>query len=153
MSDINIDYFTDYSTLTGTYKETVLNALKIFKGFDPDIMNYCGIVTTNNIIIGFIGIKYIQNNLYIKVYQYPNVCRLSILSLIDSSISFSQSVSKEVKCNQIIFQDVSYAHTFKLQQIISDIEIENNNYVTTSEKLLSVDMSKITLKNIILAKI
>lgn len=153
MSDINIDYFTDYTSLAGTYRDTVLNGLKIFKGFDPDVMDYCGIVTTNNIIIGFVSIKLIQNNVYIKVYQYPNVCRLSILSLIDSSIAFSQSIISEIECNQVIFQDVSYAHTFKLQQIISDIEIENNNYVTTSEKLLSVDMSKITLKNIILAKI
>lgn len=153
MSEINVEYFNNYSELQGTYKDSVLNGLKIFKGFSPDLMNYCGIVTTNNITVGFIGLVVTGEELNIKIYQYPNVCRLSILSLIDSSISFSQLVVSSLNISKVIFRDVSYAHTFKLQQIISDIEIENNNYVTTSEKLLSVDMSKITLKNIILAKI
>lgn len=153
MSDITIEYFSDYQLIPKPYKDIVDNGVKIFKGFNPTSIDYCGLVSSNNILIGYVTLRVSDNQLIIRVYQYPNVCRLSILSLIDSSIVFSQKLGRVFQTSKVVFKDVSYAHTFKLQQIISDIEIENDNYVTTSEKLLSVDMSKITLKNIILAKI
>jgi len=130
---------------------TVQNIGRIYKSFDYKSFDHIGIVHTNNVDIGVIGINIVNDVLEVRLFQSPNVCRMSILSLIDSSIYFVQSLAKSE--HQIVFKDVSYAHTFKLQQIIRDIVANENDYSTTGDKILSVDMSLISLKNIILEKI
>ena len=124
---------------------------KLNKSIDYLSYDYIGLVNTNNVDIGFIGINIINNTLEVNILQSPNVCRMSILSLIDSSIYFIQNIVTETQ--NVKFTNVNYAHTFKLKQIIKDIIEEDSNYITTGEKILEIDMSKIALKNIILEKI
>ncbi len=130
---------------------TIQGITRMHKSFDYKAYDHIGIVHTNNVDIGVIGINSTEDLLEVYIYQSPNVCRMSILSLIDSSIYFVQSLATPEQ--QVVFKDVNYAHTFKLQQIISDIIANENDYSTTGAKILSVDMSQISLKTIVLEKI
>lgn len=121
------------------------------RSFNYTDYDYSGVVHTNNIDIGSIYIKVNDNIFSVYIHQYPNVCRMSILSLIDSSIYFIQSLVNPT--STVIFKTVSYAHTFKLQQIIGDVEKDGDDYQVTGEHILSIDMSKISLKNITVEKI
>lgn len=150
MKEITV-YYSSSGELPIHSLSTVQNMCRVHKSFDYKSFDYIGIVHTNNIDIGIIGINIVENKLEVRVFQSPNVCRMSILSLIDSSIYFVQSLVRPEQ--EVVFKDVSYAHTFKLQQIISDIMTNDNDYSTTGEKVLAVDMSQISLKTIILEKI
>lgn len=150
MRDITIYYSTE-KEFPPQSLATIKEVAKLNKSIDYLSYDYIGLVNTNNVDIGFIGINIINNTLEVNILQSPNVCRMSILSLIDSSIYFIQNIVTETQ--NVKFTNVNYAHTFKLKQIIKDIIEEDSNYITTGEKILEIDMSKIALKNIILEKI
>lgn len=118
---------------------------------DYNRFTYVGLVSTNNMNIGLVGLTVQENKVFVYILQSPAVCRLSILSLIDSSIVLLQAIVEDDY--EVVFTNVNYAHTFKLQQIIDDIQlIGTDDYSTSGSKVLSIDMSKITLKRIILEK-
>lgn len=118
---------------------------------DHKAFKYVALVNTNNVDIGLICLFENDGTLEVRLFQAPYVCRMSILSLIDASIYFLQ---KFVKPGQtVIFKSVHYAHTFKLQQIIQDIKVEGDDYIVDGDKLLSIDMSSISLKKILLENI
>lgn len=150
MKDITVFYST-----SGDFPAHSIRTLQALARSNKDLdymsYDYIGIVHTNNVDIGLIGINITEGEVVVSTFQSPNVCRMSILSLIDASIYFVQSLVKPEVI--VTFKNVHYAHTFKLQQIISDIKANDDDYSTTGEKLLSVDMSQISLKNIILEKI
>ena len=150
MQEITVFYST-----TGQFPpqslSTVRNISRVYRDFDYSSFTHLAIVHTNNVDIGLIGINVTELECTVQIFQAPNVCRMSILSLIDSSIYYLQSLVQPQ--HNVIFKDVHYAHTFKLKQIVSDISSLDNDLLTNGEKILSVNMSQISLKNIVLEKI
>lgn len=147
MQDILVSCFTP-ENISGQFIPLIQLLEKSNKNFNYKDSTILAVVNTNNIDIGIVSLTINESILFVNIYQTPNVCRMSILSLIDSSVVLSQKYCEQL--DTIVFQNVHYAHTFKLKQIISDIVQNENDFITNSEKLLSVNMSDVSLKNIIL---
>lgn len=151
MKDITV-YYSEAGNIPPQSVRTIQALCRTNKDFDYASYNAIAIVHTNNVDIGLVGINITEaREMTVNIFQTPNVCRMSILSLIDASIYFAQSLAQPE--DVVIFKNVHYAHTFKLKQIISDIIANEDDYYTSGVKLLSVDMSQISLKNILLEKI
>ena len=141
-------HITDLKNKESTYSELLNNISSKNKLFNYSILDECYVVNYNNIDIGVIGIKNVSDNLVsISLYQTPKICRLSIITLIESSLYYAKNnVTTKTYC----FENCYTYYNFIFQYKIKIYKEENNNIYIDKEILDNVKQEQITNKIIII---
>lgn len=111
-----------------------------YKSFiQNDISNYIN-VYSSELNIGVIGLnKSPDNSINVYIGQHANICRLSILNLIEASMHSIIYLHDELDLlsdTKIYFKDILHHTKFKLQ-IIPNVIFDNDIAIITYKDLLS----------------
>ena len=141
-------HITDLKNKESMYSELLNNISSKNKLFNYSILDEYYVVNYNNIDIGVIGIKKISDNLVsISLYQTPKICRLSIITLIESSLYYAKNnVTTQIYC----FENCYNYYNFIFQYKVKIYKEENNHIYIDKEILDSVKQEQITNKIIII---
>lgn len=106
------------------------------------------LVNYKNIDVGVLILSKIEGEYALKIFQFPYVCRLSIIALIESSLIFLKELNLD--CNSIRIKDV-IAYKFKLKIILGEnvVDDEDSFDVIVNNIFNSLSVDQITRKTII----
>lgn len=156
MNDIEITYFVAGVDKIPATNLSFLNSLQYqVKNFNYLDYTILGIIQKGHLEIGVISFKHIAEKVFINITQSPKICRLSIISLIESAVYLLKFL--ELDCSEIIFNNVFYAHYFKLKSIFNlhdeklDTQSSSTIYIS-SDLLKNIDIDKISNRDIIIRK-
>lgn len=137
-----------------SYTSLLSKIYRYNKNFNYSDYDLVGFPFVNNVDIGFIGFKETDNTVEVSIFQAPNICRMSILSLIESSVVMAKDYVVSTNTTKtIVFKNVHYSHTFKFNALFKDIYSRiDDDFTIESNDIKNVDISLITLKEIILEK-
>lgn len=136
--------------ITDTYKLYITSQIEKYVKIKP-ISSYdlLAFVNTNNIDIGFIGLTFDNDYITVNTVQTPRICRMSILSLIDASFAILKK--HLTPTTKILFENPSYAHVFKIEQLFpQSYKDVHGNIVVNSDDLIAIDLSLHTLKEFLI---
>lgn len=119
------------------------------KDFIYQNFQYIAIVNNNNIDVGVVGINVKDKETEIKIYQAPNVCRLSIISIMESSIVVLQKLNLPPS-SVVNYKSISPVYAFKLKYIFNIYEEKEDNLLVNYDIITFIDINKITAKKIII---
>ena len=120
------------------------------KYFDVNTLNYIAVVNNGNIDVGVIGIKIVSEDIMeVQLYQAPKVCRLSILSIIESTIPFIQTLALTIK--DVHYINMPIAYSFKLTSMFNNsFSKEEDKVIIPSKSILNLNIASVTSKKIII---
>lgn len=107
------------------------------------------IINNGQVDIGVILIQDFDRFLDVQIYQAPHVCRLSIISLIETSVVLLKKLdtSKKKHVNFVLLNAQAYA--FKFNIIFNEtLEIVNDVLYVPIELFNSIEVDKITFRKI-----
>ena len=114
------------------------NVIKIkarYKAFvENDITHYID-VSREELAIGVIGITVSPDgSLNVYIGQQANVCRLSILNLVESAMKVVSDYSNENTTVDVYFKDILPAAKFKLQ-VLPNLKYDGDIVITNTKDL------------------
>ncbi len=144
----------DVSVIKIRYKErfiynSFLNSIyKYNKYFNLETADSIFIINNGSIDIGVLLVKYSEENLpIISLHQAPNVCKLSIISLIESAILLSKKYYNKDKSIIFNMKNAS-SYLFKFKLIFNKYELIEDNLIVDIEEVNNTPDDKITFRNI-----
>lgn len=141
-------YITNIKNKESLYSELLNNISSKNKFFNYSLLDECHVVNYNNIDIGIIGIKKLSDVcVSISLYQAPKICRLSIVTLIESSLYYSKN---NLSFNTYCFENCYTYYNFIFQYKIINYKEVNNHIYIDNEVLASVKQEQITNKILII---
>lgn len=136
----------DYS-YTSVYKTFFQSIYKYNKYFNVTEDKTIFIVNNGHIDLGIVLVKEENLEFNIEVFQAPKVCKLSILSLIESSVLIAKKeIDKALTINFKLNNASSY--NFKFKMIFNEFTVLENAIQISSEVLERTLEEKITFRNI-----
>lgn len=114
-----------------------------------DITSSTTVYVCNNgqIDIGVILLKEIDNSLEINIYQSPNVCRMSIISLIEIACLLGKDEIKEnIKVRFKLIN--SHAYLFKFKIIFKEYTEDTDIIEVDSNVIKNISKEEITFREI-----
>lgn len=117
------------------------------KYFELDNYFKVAIVSTNHITVGLIGLSITDNDMNVHIFQAPRVCRLSILSLIESTVPFIQSL--DLSIDTVKYHNINSAYLFRLNSLF-------DRHLKDTSSLFDIpynDFKLVNIKNITNKKI
>lgn len=114
-----------------------------------DITSNTSVYVINNgtIDIGVILLNEINNSLEVSIYQSPNVCRLSIISLIEiASILGIDKINDNLSVNFKLIN--SHAYTFKFKLIFNEYTEDVDSIKVDRSIIKNISKEKITFREI-----
>lgn len=141
-------YVTNIENKESLYSELLTNISSKNKFFNYSLLDECHVVNYNNMDIGIIGIKKLTDNcVSISLYQAPRICRLSIVTLIESSLYYSKyNLNFETYCFENCYNYYNFIFQYKIKEYK-----EVNNHIYIDNKILdSVKQEQITNKILII---
>lgn len=142
LSIIKID--KNYTEIYNTFLKSIYNINKLFNYTNKDLY----IINNGHIDIGVILVNNQEDKTIIELYQAPRVCRLSVISLIESSVLISKKIiSKSIVCFNL-FNLNNYLFKFKV--IFKNGQIsENEESIEVSSLLIEqLKVEDITFRDI-----
>lgn len=122
---------------------------RVNKNFNSSRFTTIAIVNNNSIDVGLIGITYKDKEVFVELFQAPKVCRLSIISIIESSLALIKTFDQDI--SNVIYSDLSMVYSFKITSIFKEVIPDETGALVVPYKLVSdLDLSNITSKNIII---
>lgn len=120
----------------------------IHKDLDDSIFNNAVVINYNNFDIGIVSVLEEESHFFVKLLQFPRVCRVSILSLIEASVAFLKSLDLKNK-DVLFYSPTPCSIKFKLLFSDENISIENYTIKVNSKFIQDLTFEQITRKQII----
>lgn len=108
------------------------------------------IINNKHISVGVIIIEKKGIDYHINLFKTPNVCRLSILSLIEASVLLSQKLPLLDKDSKVFFYSGLSSYNFKYKLILdcNGFEEDDDKVSILLSTLTTLDKNKITKRDV-----
>ena len=108
------------------------------------------VINFNNIDLGFVGVKFIEDYIELSLYKSPNTCRLSVITLTEAAACIAKDLMSENQDS--VFLNTSGLYKARLISIYPKAVETSDSIRVTSQDILNVDLNVKTNKKIVLIK-